>query len=173
MHVEPLMAAPSCQYRPYAAPLRGATEAFDASFIFTVFPSMPPLSSVTDAHVRRRSVLLAHPGVNPFMRNSALGLEESRLLHHLCVCYLDHPDYSLSRLFKEIARRVRPSFVKELERRAFHEIPSERVRTYAFWELLRTFSNKYLDAPLLTDWIWERQEHYFDRWVARQVTENL
>lgn len=130
-------------------------------------------TAFSSAPIHHRSVLIAHPGVNPFVRHSTLGLQRHDLLHHFCVCYLDHPDYSLSRFFKEVATRIWPPFVDELERRAFHDIPMERVRTYPFWELLRTFTNRYLNAPLLTDWIWETQEHRFDRWVANQVDDEI
>jgi glycosyltransferase involved in cell wall biosynthesis len=118
-------------------------------------------------------VLIAHTTTNPYFRNSALALHEHELLHHVATAYVDHPDYWLSRLFKEIARRVRPSFVDELERRAFPDVPFEKIRTKPFLELLRTFSSRYLDAPLLTDRLWEFQDHRFDRWVAEQITSEI
>jgi glycosyltransferase involved in cell wall biosynthesis len=119
------------------------------------------------------NVLIAHTSPNPYLRHASLALREREMLDHLCIGYLDHPDYWLSRFLKAISRRVRPSFVHELERRRFADLPFEKIRTYPFWELLRTFVSRYVDAPRLADRLWEIQDHRFDRWVAGQVTPSL
>jgi glycosyltransferase involved in cell wall biosynthesis len=96
-----------------------------------------------------------------------MALEERGMLEYFATTYLDHPNDRLSSSLKAVARKVSPRLVPQLERRRFADVPIDRVRTKPGWELLRTFSNNVLRKPSLTDSIWERGEHAFDRWVAR------
>jgi glycosyltransferase involved in cell wall biosynthesis len=112
-------------------------------------------------------VVVASPSSGPHVRQSVVALDERGMLDYFATTYLDHPDYRLSSALKGVARRVAPRLVAQLERRRFADIAIERIRTKAAWELLRTFSSNVMRRPVLTDAIWERGEHAFDRWVAR------
>ena len=95
------------------------------------------------------------------------------MLAYFATTYLDHPDYWLARTLKKAAQRIRPSYIRQLERRSFYELPFTYVRTRAGLEILRTVANSVLKRPLLADIIWEREEHDFDAWVARSLPTEL
>lgn len=117
-------------------------------------------------------VVISHPGSPVFAQHDVMALDEHGMLEYFATSYLDHPSYALARAFRSGAQRIRPSWLKQLERRAFHEAPFDRVRTRPLLELFRTFLS-LLNAPVATDLIWELQEHDFDRWVARGLTTRI
>jgi glycosyltransferase involved in cell wall biosynthesis len=102
-----------------------------------------------------------------------MAMRERGMLAYFATTYLDHPDYWLARALKMAAQRFRPSFVRQLERRSFHELPFTSVRTRAGLEILRTLAGSVLKRPLLADAIWEREEHDFDAWVAGSLPTQL
>lgn len=114
-------------------------------------------------------LVVACPASPPYVRESVVALDERGMLDYFATTYLDHPDYRLARTLKTAARMAGPRFVKQLERRKFDDLPFERIRTKAAWELARTFSASVLRRPTLTDAIWERGEHAFDEWVASGI----
>jgi glycosyltransferase involved in cell wall biosynthesis len=98
-----------------------------------------------------------------------MALYERDLLHAFATCYLDHPDDPLSSTIKQVVRWVNPSYVPQLERRAFHDLPFQKIWTYPIWQLLQDAANKGIGNPTLTDRLWEWKEHRFDRWAAQQL----
>jgi glycosyltransferase involved in cell wall biosynthesis len=136
--------------------------------------SSTPVETFLENNLRFNTVILmnvvvSHPGSPPFVQHVVMGLHQRGVLRYFATAYLDHPDYWLSRSLKEAARLIKPRYVKELERRAFHDVPFDQVRTHPFRHILQTLSQKLLDRPLLTDWLWETSELDFDRWVARRL----
>ena len=95
------------------------------------------------------------------------------MLAYFATTYLDHPDYWLARALKTAARRIRPSYVPQLERRSFHELPFSSLRTRPALEILRTVASSVLKRPILADALWEREEHDFDEWVASALPNEL
>ena len=114
-------------------------------------------------------ILVANPSHSPSIRQGVKALYERALLDVFATGYVDHPDDPLSSTIKRLVRFVRPSYVRQLERRAFHDIPFENIRTYPVGQLLQDAADKLVGNPTLTDRIWEWKEHRFDRWVARQL----
>lgn len=118
-------------------------------------------------------VLVANPGHSPSVRQGVKALHEHDLLDVFATCYVDHPDDPLSSTIKQIVRVVRPSYVRHLERRAFHDLPFEYIRTHPVGQLLQEAADKLIGNPTLTDRIWEWKEHRFDRWAARQLHDGI
>jgi len=118
-------------------------------------------------------IFVANPSHSPSIRNGVMALYERDLLHAFATCYLDHPDDPLSSTMKAVVRRVYPSYVSQLERRAFHALPFEKIRTYPIWQLLQDVANKGIGNPTLTDRLWEWKEHRFDQWAAQQLHDEL
>jgi glycosyltransferase involved in cell wall biosynthesis len=100
-------------------------------------------------------------------------LYERGMLDVFATTYVDHPEDPLSSTIKQAVRSVYPSYVRQLERRAFHDLPYSKIRTYPWWEVLRTASDKFIGNPTLTDRIWEWSEHRFDRWATQQLHDGL
>ncbi|MBB4070351.1 glycosyltransferase involved in cell wall biosynthesis [Salinibacter ruber] len=100
-------------------------------------------------------------------------LYERDLLDVFATTYVDHPDDPLSSTIKRVAQSVDPSYVRQLERRAFHDLPFSKIRTYPWWELLRIAADKFIGNLTITDRIWEWGEHRFDQWVTQQVHDGL
>jgi len=119
------------------------------------------------------NILVANPGHSPSVRQGVKALHEQELLDVFATTYVDHPDDPLSSTIKRAVRSVYPSYVRQLERRAFHDLPFRKIRTYPWWEVLRTAADKFVGNPTLTDRIWEWSEHRFDQWVARQLHDGI
>lgn len=119
------------------------------------------------------NIFVTNPGHSPSVRHGVRALYEHELLHAFATTYVDHPDDPLSSTIKRAVRWINPSYVSQLERRAFHDIPFEKLCTYPLWEMLRTASDKLVGNPTLTDRIWEWSEHRFDRWAARQLHDEI
>ena len=123
-------------------------------------------------HERER-VVISHPSSPAYLRQDVMSLFENGMLEYFATTFLDHPNYPLARTFRTAANAFRPSWIKQLERRSFHEVPIERVRTRAPLELLRTLFSAVLDWSVTTDFIWELQELDFDAWVGRNLPRHI
>lgn len=119
------------------------------------------------------NVFVANPGHSPSVRNGVRALHEANMLHTFATTYVDHPDDLLSSTIKKVIRFAQPSYIPELERRAFHELPFHKIRTYPVWEFLRTSADKFITNPAVADRMWEWGEHRFDQWVARQISGEI
>jgi len=119
------------------------------------------------------NIFVANPSHNPDSRHGVRALYERELLDVFATGYVDHPDDPLSSTIKRVVRGVRPSYVRQLERRAFHDIPFEKIRTHPLGQLLQDAADKLIGNPTLTDRIWEWKEHRFDRWAAQQLHETM
>ncbi|WP_338767942.1 glycosyltransferase [Bernardetia sp. ABR2-2B] len=109
-------------------------------------------------------VLHAHPQAGIFIRQTALAYHENNLLESFLTTFISHKEYFLSNLITKIA----PYLKTQLERKAIHEIPYSRIKTYPYKELLRLFASRYTSAAT-TDTVFEWAEYSFDRWVASQI----
>jgi len=118
-------------------------------------------------------VVIAHPGVAPFVQHTVRGLYEHEMLAYFQTAYLDHPDYPLANFLKKIGRVISEKYVAELERRSFHEVPYPYIRTYPQWELIRFLGSRLFKNPLISDAIWERGELSFDQYVAKHLPKDL
>lgn len=125
------------------------------------------------SHVNILKILVTNPGHSPSVRNGVQALFEQEMLYRFATTYVDHPGDPLSSTIKRVIRLVKPSYVSELERRAFHDIPFQKIRTCPTWELLRTASDKLVGNPTLTDRIWELRDFRFDNWASHQVTPSI
>jgi glycosyltransferase involved in cell wall biosynthesis len=111
-------------------------------------------------------VLHAHPGSNPFTKHTAIGYYEENMLENFLTTFIAHKDYFLSNAIVKLV----PSLKRDIERKAFEELPLEKIKTYPYKELLRLFVSRYGSA-VLTDKTWEWAELSFDKWVASQVSK--
>jgi glycosyltransferase involved in cell wall biosynthesis len=98
-----------------------------------------------------------------------MALSEHDMLAYFATTYLDHPDYPTARTIRRVVQALRPAYVKQLDRRAFHQVAFDKVRTHPTLEFLRTFSSAILRNEVIADAVWEVQDHEFDRWVARHL----
>lgn len=118
-------------------------------------------------------VFVANPSHNPDSRHGVRALYERNMLDVFATGYVDHPDDPVSSTIKRTVELLRPSYVRQLERRAFHDIPFEKIRTYPWGQMLQDAADKLIGNPTLTDRIWEWKEHRFDWWAARQLHDEM
>lgn len=110
-------------------------------------------------------IVISQPGSPPYVRHAVRSLYENGMLEYFATTYVDHPDYWLSRTLRRLAGTVSAAALRQLDRRAFADIPMSCIRTRATLELVRTFFS-VANFPRAADMAWEIQEHDFDRWVA-------
>lgn len=113
-------------------------------------------------------VALAHPGNATFVRHSAQALLDRGMLDYFATTFVDHPEYYLSRFFSKALTMLGPQYAELAKRRAFPEVPKEKLRTYPLWELARTLCHR-LNRPVMSDAVWELGEKRFTAHVARNL----
>jgi glycosyltransferase involved in cell wall biosynthesis len=113
-------------------------------------------------------ITLAHPGVGPFVQQTARALLEAGLLVSYWTTFADQPEASWRRTLVRVATAVGIDMNRELERRAVKEVPASLLRTSPYWELARTLLARIGVDPRLVDAVWERETLRFDRCVARR-----
>ena len=113
-------------------------------------------------------ITLAHPGVGPFVQQTARALLEAGLLGSYWTTFADQPDASWRRALVRMATAVGIDMNRELERRAVKEVPASLLHTLPYWELARTLLSRTGVDPRLVDAVWEHETFRFDRNVARR-----
>src|SRR5437016_972340 len=96
-------------------------------------------------------LVISHPGSPPYLRNAVLSLYGSGMLEYFATTYLDHPNYVVSKALRLAAGAVGQTALRQLDRRAFRDIPMSAVRTRATLELFRTLFSAILDWPTMAD----------------------
>src|SRR5688572_1688892 len=118
-------------------------------------------------------IILAHPGVGPFVQQTARALLEDGLLASYWTTFADLPDsgwhHSLIKLTALAGVHIEP----ELARRAIREVPKNLLRTAPFWEVVRSLLTKMRADPRFVDFVWEHEILKFDQNVAKRGLENV
>lgn len=113
------------------------------------------------------SVLLAHPGVGPYVRATVEAFAEAEMLERFATTVVDDP----SSPWQRIARRLGGSRMQALiARREPPNVPRSRIATRPMFEILRTLSSRIDRSRILTDHIWDVMTQDFDSWASRQIT---
>lgn len=112
--------------------------------------------------------IVANPNIGPHVKQSVLAYYQHDLLLRFYTTFYEHSHYPLSRLLSFIFPKIK----KELKRRTFEELPYRLIQGKPFNELIRITSARKFSI-ILTDWIWERSELLFDRWVASKLKEDF
>jgi glycosyltransferase involved in cell wall biosynthesis len=118
-------------------------------------------------------IALAHPGVGPFVQQTARALLEAGLLASYWTTFADKPEASWRRTLVRVATAFGIDMNREFERRAVKEVPAGFLRTLPHWELARSLLARIGADPRLVDAIWEQETLRFDRGVARRGLDNV
>ncbi|MFB9844076.1 glycosyltransferase family 4 protein [Mucilaginibacter ginsenosidivorans] len=110
-----------------------------------------------------RSVV-ASPTIAPHVRQTVTAYQEAGFLETFYTSFFTHPDYRLAAALSRV-----PQFGHEIRKRAFHELPIEKIAARPWPELFRSLSARTL-GPRTTDRLWEWSELGFDQWVARNLS---
>ena len=111
-------------------------------------------------------IVLAHPGVGPFVQQTARALMEADLLASYWTMFADQPDARWRRALVQLASLVDVNVERELRRRAIEEVPPALLRLAPGWELVRVLLTKMKVDPRIVDAVWEHGVVKFDREVA-------
>jgi glycosyltransferase involved in cell wall biosynthesis len=112
-------------------------------------------------------LVLAHPGVGPFVQQTARALLEARLLTNYWTTFVDRPEARWRRALIRIASAAGIDIERDLQRRAVTEVPDTLLRLAPRWEVITELLRKIKADPRLVDAVWERGILGFDRGVAR------
>src|SRR6516225_5998216 len=113
-------------------------------------------------------LVLAHPGVGPFVQQTARALLEAGLLANYWTTFADRPEARWRRALVRITSAAGIYIERDLQRRAVTEIPEAFLRLAPWWEVIRLLLLKIRADPRLVDAVWERSILSFDRGVARR-----
>ena len=114
-------------------------------------------------------LVLAHPGVGPFVQQTARALLEAGLLASYWTTFADRPDARWRRTLVRIASTAGVNIEQDLQRRAVTEIPEDFLRLAPSWEVITSLLRRIGADPRLVDAIWERCIFSFDRSVAKRA----
>lgn len=112
------------------------------------------------------SVLIAHPGVGPFVRANVEALFEYSLLDRFATTVVDDPAAGWQRLVSwggPLTRSVR----RLVQRRQPPNVPRERIVTHPFREIVRASVSRFDRAGVWTDRAWDWAAHDFAAWAGR------
>jgi glycosyltransferase involved in cell wall biosynthesis len=117
-------------------------------------------------------ISLAHPGVGPFVQQTAQALFEGEMLAGYWTTFCDRPEASWRKPVVRLTRAAGVNLESELERRAITSVPMELVRSDPFWEILRSILSKAGADSRLVDAVWERGILRFDRRVSKLALQH-
>ena len=106
---------------------------------------------------------LSCPTIAPHVRQSVVAYYEAGYLEQFYTSFIEHPGDSVSSFLSSFKQ-----LKTEIKRRAFHDLPIEKINTRPLQELVRTAAARKM-SRVLADQIWEWSELGFDRWVARKL----
>ena len=117
-------------------------------------------------------IVLAHPGVGPFVQQTARALFEAGLLASYWTTFADRPEARWRQALVRLASLIGANLEQELGRRAVQEVPASLLHTAPFLEIIRSLLTKMRADPRIVDLVWEREILSFDRGVAKRGLEN-
>lgn len=112
-------------------------------------------------------IVLAHPGVGPFVQQTARALLEAGLLASYWTTFADRPDARWHQVLIHLGSLIGANFERELGRRAVWGVPDSLLHRAPFWEIIRSLLTKMRADPRIVDAVFERGIFSFDRGVAR------
>jgi glycosyltransferase involved in cell wall biosynthesis len=113
-------------------------------------------------------IVLAHPGVGPFVQQTARALLEADLLASYWTTFADQPQAYWRRMLVQLASLAGVDIERELRRRAIDEVPTALLQLTPYWEILRVLLTKLRVDARLVDAVWEHGILRFDREVAKK-----
>jgi glycosyltransferase involved in cell wall biosynthesis len=113
-------------------------------------------------------IVLAHPGVGPFVQQTARALLEADLLASYWTTFADQPQAYWRRMLVQLASLAGVDIERELRRRAIDEVPTALLQLTPYWEILRVLLTKLRVDARLVDAVWEHGILRFDRQVAKK-----
>jgi glycosyltransferase involved in cell wall biosynthesis len=116
-------------------------------------------------------IVLANPGVGPFVQQTALALIEADLLASYWTTFADQPEARWRKIVVKLSSVLGFDIERELKRRAVQEVPATFLRRMPFWEVARSLMSKIGMDPRLVDSIWEYEMLSFDHRVAERGLE--
>jgi glycosyltransferase involved in cell wall biosynthesis len=117
-------------------------------------------------------IVLSHPGVGPFVQQTARALFEAGLLASYWTTFTDQPGARWRQALIQLGFLIGANFEQELGRRAVREVPAGLIRRAPFWEIIRLLLTKIRADPRIVDFVWDHETLRFDRGVARCGLEN-
>ena len=102
-------------------------------------------------------IALAHPGVGPFVQQTARALLEAGLLASYWTTFADQPEARWRRMLVRLASVVGANIDQELRRRTIEEVPPDLLRLAPRWELLRVLMTKMKADRRLVDAVWSME----------------
>ena len=117
-------------------------------------------------------LVLAHPGVGPFVQQTARALLEAGLLDSYWTTFVDRPDARWRNRLVQLASQAGWNIEQEFGRRAVQEIPAGLLQHAPFWEIIRSLLARSRADPRLVDLVWEHGILRFDRGVAKRALRN-
>ena len=117
-------------------------------------------------------IVLAHPGVGPFVQQTARALFEAGLLASYWTTFTDQPEARWRSALIQLASLIGANLEQELGRRAVREVPAYLLRRAPFWEIIRSLLTKMRADRRLVDLVWEHEIFSFDRGVGERGLDN-
>jgi glycosyltransferase involved in cell wall biosynthesis len=117
-------------------------------------------------------IVLAHPGVGPFVQQTARALFEAGLLASYWTTFADQPEARWRSALIQLASLIGADLEQELGRRAVREVPAYLLRRAPFWEIIRSLLTKMRSDRRIVDLVWEHEIFSFDRGVSERGLDN-
>jgi glycosyltransferase involved in cell wall biosynthesis len=113
--------------------------------------------------------LVGSPAHNVHIQHIARALYEVHALYAFETVGVDSFRSSSLRWMRDTACAMSSGLRRQLSRRAVTEVPPDLIRSHWGRELPRIVASRLPGCEVLEDWLWERNEHAFDRACAAQL----
>ncbi len=117
-------------------------------------------------------IALAHPGVGPFVQQTARALLEAGLLASYWTTFADQPEARWRQSLVQLGSLLGMNIEQELGRRTVQEVPANLLHRAPFWEIIRSLLTRMRADPRIVDLVWEHEILKFDRDVAKRGLDN-
>ncbi len=117
----------------------------------------------------RLKSLFACPAYNTHVLNIAYALEEAGILEGFYTPFVDSYSSRLGRRLRKFIGKRMPFLDKILKKRRIEKIPAKVIFKDPFREILRFTAAKFCRNKRISDFFWEKGEHYLDRQSAKLV----
>src|SRR5258708_20592172 len=112
-------------------------------------------------------LVLAHPGVGPFVQQTARAFFEAGLLASYWTTFADQPEARWRQALIQLASVIGANLEQELGRRAIKEVPASLLHRAPFWEIIRSLLTKIRADPRIVDLVLAHEVFSFDHSVAK------
>ena len=116
-------------------------------------------------------VVVSHPGINPFVKQVCKAFYDKGVLDSFFTTFVSNESSYLQGFAIKFFSVFKYDLKKQLNRRSIDEIPVDKIRSYPYFEIVRTLGSRMgLDARVI-DYMFDMSVKYFCNFVNQNIKD--